>query len=34
MYGAGFENLSARKPDSVIIAEGSNVAVDWKRDRF
>ena len=34
MYGAAFENLSASKPDSVIIAEGSNVAVDWKRDRF
>jgi uncharacterized protein YqjF (DUF2071 family) len=34
MYGAAFENLSASKPVSVIIAEGSNVAVDWKRDRF
>ena len=34
MYGMAFENLSTRKPDSVIIAEGSNVAVNWKRDRF
>ena len=34
MYGAAFKNLSTRKPDSVIIAEGSNVSVNWKRDRF
>ena len=34
MYGIAFENLTTKKPDSVIIAEGSNIAVNWKRDRF
>ncbi len=31
MYGADFEYLATQKPDSVIVANGSNVTVDWKR---
>ncbi|WP_298148724.1 DUF2071 domain-containing protein [Flavobacterium sp.] len=31
MYGTDFEYLARQKPDSVIVANGSNVTVDWKR---
>ncbi|MEJ7822554.1 MAG: DUF2071 domain-containing protein [Chitinophagaceae bacterium] len=34
MYGKGFSFLSNRQPDSVILAEGSTVTVDWKRTSF
>jgi uncharacterized protein len=34
MYGSDFSYLSDRQPDSVIIAEGSPVTVDWKRKTF
>ncbi len=31
MYGPSFGCLTQQKPDSVIIAEGSRITVDWKR---
>jgi uncharacterized protein len=34
MYGKHFANLSNIKPDSIFIAEGSSVSVDWKRNRL
>lgn len=34
MYGLSFSHLSNQKPDSVIIAEGSDISVDWKRQPF
>jgi uncharacterized protein YqjF (DUF2071 family) len=34
MYGQDFSFLSGQQPHSVIVAEGSNVSVDWKRVRF
>lgn len=34
MYGAAFGYLSSIKPDSIFVAEGSAVSVDWKRKRF
>lgn len=34
MYGDAFSGLDNQKPDSVILAEGSQVSVDWKRMRF
>lgn len=34
MYGLSFSHLSNKKPDSVIIAEGSDISVDWKRQSF
>jgi len=34
MYGNDFSFLSDTKPDSVIIAEGSPVTVNWKRTSF
>jgi len=34
MYGNAFANLSNQEPDSVILAEGSSVSVNWKRNRF
>lgn len=34
MYGNPFENLTNTKPDSIFIAEGSSVSVDWKRNRL
>lgn len=34
MYGLSFSHLSNQKPDSVIIAEGSDISVDWKRQSF
>ena len=34
MYGDDFSFLSNHKPDSVLIAEGSSITVDWKRTSF
>lgn len=34
MYGQEFSALSARQPDSIMLAEGSPVAVKWKRIKF
>ncbi len=34
MYGPAFRHLSAKLPKSVIIAEGSEISVDWKRHPF
>jgi uncharacterized protein len=34
MYGKSFAGLVSTKPDSVFIAEGSSVSVDWKRNRL
>jgi uncharacterized protein len=34
MYGKPFAHLSKKKPDSIFIAEGSSVNVDWKRNRL
>ncbi len=34
MYGDDFSFLSNQVPDSVIIAEGSPITVDWKRTKF
>lgn len=34
MYGLAFGDLSHKNPDSVIIAEGSDISVDWKRQPF
>lgn len=34
MYGSDFDFLKERKPDSVMLAEGSSVAVKWKRNRI
>jgi uncharacterized protein YqjF (DUF2071 family) len=34
MYGKAFSNLTQQQPHSVILAEGSSVSVNWKRDRF
>jgi uncharacterized protein YqjF (DUF2071 family) len=34
MYGEGFAELSARPPDSVFLARGSDVQVQWERHRF
>lgn len=34
MYGLPFNDLSNKNPDSVIIAEGSDISVDWKRQPF
>ena len=34
MYGNDFAFLSNHKPDSVIIAEGSPITVNWKRTPF
>ena len=31
MYGNDFSHLSSQQPDSVIMAEGSAVSVNWKR---
>ena len=33
-YGKDFEVLNSIKPHSVMLAEGSEVSVDWKRVRF
>jgi uncharacterized protein len=34
MYGAAFEYLKDLEPESVFIAEGSPVEVEWKRNRL
>lgn len=34
MYGNDFDFLKERKPDSVMLAEGSPVSVKWKRNRI
>ena len=34
MYGNDFSFLNKREPDSVILAEGSPVTVNWKRTSF
>ena len=34
MYGNDFAFLNHEKPHSVFLAEGSDVSVKWKRDRF
>lgn len=34
MYGAAFDFLTTQKPNSVMIAEGSNISVKWKRNRL
>ncbi len=34
MYGKTFAHLSHTKPDSIFIAEGSSVSVDWRRNRL
>jgi uncharacterized protein len=34
MYGAAFKHLSTVEPDSVFIAEGSSIEVEWKRNRL
>lgn len=34
MYGEEFSFLSNRQPDSVILAQGSQVTVKWKRTKF
>jgi hypothetical protein len=34
MYGNAFAHLSLQKSTSVLLAEGSSVSVNWKRDRF
>lgn len=34
MYGEAFSNLNNQMPNSIIMAEGSQVAVNWKRIQF
>ena len=34
MYGPAFSSLNTQKPSSILLAEGSHVSVNWKRDRF
>jgi uncharacterized protein YqjF (DUF2071 family) len=34
MYGEGFSFLNHHSPDSVIVAEGSPVTVNWKRNKL
>ena len=34
MYGNDFDYLKKETPHSVIVAEGSEVTVDWKRSKF
>jgi hypothetical protein len=34
MYGNDFSFLNTQKPNSVIVAEGSPVSVNWKRIPF
>jgi len=33
-YGKDFEILNHTKPHSVMLAEGSKISVDWKRNKF
>ncbi len=34
MYGNAFADLNNQAPNSIIMAEGSEVRVNWKRDKF
>ena len=34
MYGASFAHLNNKEPDSIIMAEGSAVTINWKREKF
>lgn len=34
MYGASFAPLNNKTPDSIIMAEGSAVTINWKREKF
>ena len=34
MYGNAFASLNDQAPNSIIIAEGSEVRVNWKRTKF
>ena len=34
MYGEAFAGLENQTPDSIILAEGSQVSVNWKREQF
>ncbi len=34
MYGKEFSHLSLRQPSSIMLAEGSAIAVKWKRRRL
>jgi uncharacterized protein YqjF (DUF2071 family) len=34
MYGDAFSNLNNQAPSSIIMAEGSQVSVNWKRNQF
>jgi hypothetical protein len=34
MYGESFSVLNTAKPEAVFIAEGSSVAIQWKRNRL
>ncbi len=34
MYGAAFAHLSNSQPNSIMLAEGSDIAVKWKRKRL
>jgi hypothetical protein len=34
MYGNAFADLNNQVPNSIIMAEGSQVRVNWKRDKF
>ncbi len=34
MYGVTFAHLNSQKPDSVFLAEGSKVTINWLRDKF
>ena len=33
-YGQDFKGLSHKNPDSIMLAEGSDISVDWKRISF
>ena len=33
-YGTNFEVLNLTKPHSIMLAEGSDISIDWKRVRF
>ena len=34
MYGTAFEHLQHEKPSSIMLAEGSAIAVKWKREKL
>jgi hypothetical protein len=34
MYGPTFSSLNNQTADAVIIAEGSDISVDWQRKKF